>query len=152
MTSIGGEGGARWRDVVLYFAGRCCACGAIGTPDRHHTLAMTKDHIVPRSQGGTKEVYNLQPLCGHCNRDKGDTVVDYRPMALAHMVALSLADRRKAGREVEQRISSDPTLRVKVARPPREKTRPLTERQQRRSRNAEARLREYISALDRGRR
>ena len=30
------------------------------------------DHIVPRSRGGTDHLDNLQLLCGHCNRVKGD--------------------------------------------------------------------------------
>ena len=30
------------------------------------------DHMVPRSRGGTDHLDNLQLLCGHCNRVKGD--------------------------------------------------------------------------------
>ena len=32
---------------------------------------MTKDHIVPRSKGGTDDDANLQLLCGSCNSIKG---------------------------------------------------------------------------------
>jgi hypothetical protein len=137
---------ANWRKVVYHFAGRCCACGAIGTPDRHHTRAMTKDHIVPRSHGGTLRTDNLQPLCGHCNSDKGDTVVDYRPLALAHMGTMTLTQRQRAGREIERMIAADPSLWTVTPRPPRERLRPPTLRQQRRRRNAEARLRAFVVA------
>lgn len=30
------------------------------------------DHIVPRSQGGTDELDNLQVLCGRCHREKSE--------------------------------------------------------------------------------
>ena len=33
--------------------------------------ADTVDHIVPESLGGPDSVWNLQPSCGPCNRNKG---------------------------------------------------------------------------------
>ena len=30
------------------------------------------DHVVPKSKGGTDHLVNLQLLCGHCNKIKGD--------------------------------------------------------------------------------
>ena len=33
---------------------------------------MEVDHILPRSRGGTDHVENLQLLCAHCNRSKGN--------------------------------------------------------------------------------
>lgn len=35
-------------------------------------VLMTKDHIVPRSKGGTDDLTNLQTLCTNCNNRKGD--------------------------------------------------------------------------------
>ena len=35
------------------------------------------DHVVPRSRGGTDHLDNLQLLCGHCNRVKGDREMEY---------------------------------------------------------------------------
>ena len=35
------------------------------------------DHIVPRAKGGTDHLSNLQLLCGHCNRVKGDRGMEY---------------------------------------------------------------------------
>lgn len=35
-------------------------------------ILMTKDHIIPRSKGGTDHLDNLQTLCTKCNNKKGD--------------------------------------------------------------------------------
>ena len=35
------------------------------------------DHVVPQSKGGTDHLDNLQLLCGHCNKIKGDRPQEY---------------------------------------------------------------------------
>lgn len=35
-------------------------------------VLMTKDHILPVSKGGKDGLYNLQPMCLHCNNAKGN--------------------------------------------------------------------------------
>jgi 5-methylcytosine-specific restriction endonuclease McrA len=53
---------------------RCALCGGeieFGQ-DPPAPLALTIDHIVPRSRGGTNGVYNLQPAHFICNQQKGD--------------------------------------------------------------------------------
>ena len=35
------------------------------------------DHVVPRSRGGSDHLENLQLLCAHCNRIKGDRPQEY---------------------------------------------------------------------------
>jgi len=35
-------------------------------------ILMTKDHIVPKSMGGTECFENLQPMCTRCNCNKGN--------------------------------------------------------------------------------
>jgi len=35
-------------------------------------MLMTKDHIIPKSLGGTDTVTNLQPMCRECNVKKGN--------------------------------------------------------------------------------
>lgn len=37
------------------------------------TIMLTKDHIVPKSHGGTDEVENYQIMCSKCNLEKGNT-------------------------------------------------------------------------------
>jgi len=67
---------------------QCCHCGLKGifwvkrkgngrwyinlygvTSSRSY-VKLTQDHIVPRSQGGTNRLVNLQPLCETCNSKK----------------------------------------------------------------------------------
>lgn len=44
---------------------RCAHCGKILTVGN-----MQVDHILPRTQGGSDEILNLQPLCEDCNQGK----------------------------------------------------------------------------------
>lgn len=37
-------------------------------------VMMTRDHIIPASRGGTKELKNMQPMCEDCNTKKGDFI------------------------------------------------------------------------------
>jgi 5-methylcytosine-specific restriction endonuclease McrA len=38
-------------------------------------VLMTKDHIIPRSQGGPDNISNLQTMCSICNCLKGDRII-----------------------------------------------------------------------------
>ena len=52
--------------------GDCAGCGEHFKP-RHFEV----DHIIARAKGGTDHAENLQLLCGHCNRVKGDRGMAY---------------------------------------------------------------------------
>lgn len=45
----------------------CPQCGK-----KFRASEMDVDHIVPQSRGGTNSIENLQLLCAHCNRSKGN--------------------------------------------------------------------------------
>ena len=45
------------------------------------------DHVVPQSRGGTDHLDNLQLLCAHCNRIKGDRPQEYLVTRLKELVA-----------------------------------------------------------------
>lgn len=55
---------------------RCAHCGKwCGRPGGERAnipdyMKMEVDHIRPWSQGGSDSIYNLQPLCKPCNRNK----------------------------------------------------------------------------------
>ena len=52
--------------------GRCIGCRS-AFEFRH----MEVDHVIPRNSGGTDHIDNLQLLCAHCNRIKGDRTQEY---------------------------------------------------------------------------
>ena len=52
--------------------GNCAGCD--GHFEARH---FEVDHIIARSRGGTDHPSNLQLLCGHCNRVKGDRGMEY---------------------------------------------------------------------------
>ena len=52
--------------------GRCNGCQS-AFEFRH----LEVDHIIPQSHGGADHLENLQLLCAHCNRVKGDRPQEY---------------------------------------------------------------------------
>ena len=64
---------AEWealKDNYNYTCLRCSKC----EPE----ITLTRDHIIPLSQGGSDWITNLQPLCPTCNSIKNDKTIDYR--------------------------------------------------------------------------
>ncbi len=53
--------------VLTRARGRCECCGA-----HEHQRALEVDHIIPRNQGGSDAISNLQALCFRCNAGKRD--------------------------------------------------------------------------------
>ena len=48
---------------------RCVCCGRWFPKSE-----IDVDHRIPKKQGGTDDLYNLQAMCKHCNRSKGDDI------------------------------------------------------------------------------
>lgn len=48
-----------------------------GCEEKFAKRNLEVDHIFPLSKGGQTEPANLQLLCGHCNRVKGDRTQEY---------------------------------------------------------------------------
>ena len=53
-------------------AGNCNGCS-----EHFQTQHLEIDHIIAKSVGGTDHIENLQLLCGHCNRIKGNRGQEY---------------------------------------------------------------------------
>ncbi|MCY4392255.1 MAG: HNH endonuclease signature motif containing protein [Chloroflexi bacterium] len=60
--------------------GRCGGCRS-----HFEFRRFEVDHVIPRSRGGTDHIGNLQLLCGHCNRIKGDRPQEYLVARLAEI-------------------------------------------------------------------
>jgi len=76
-TPISGSIKAR---VLTRAKGRCECCGA-----HEHQRALEVDHIVPRNQGGSDDLSNLQALCFRCNAGKRDTdTTDFRGLQASY--------------------------------------------------------------------
>lgn len=58
-----------WQEKIIQYSGRCAYCGKIGE-------ALTEDHIIPLSRGGTDFIDNIVPACHPCNSSKHNSLVE----------------------------------------------------------------------------
>jgi len=69
-----------WRDLRLLaiqkYGSTCLSCGREGTK----RFPINIDHVKPRKYFPelALDINNLQPLCGKCNKRKGNKTIDYR--------------------------------------------------------------------------
>ncbi len=73
-TDLGKLPAPRTHRMTLYGqqGGNCAGCGEHFKPQH-----LEVDHIIASVKGGTDHAENLQLLCGHCNRVKGDRGMAY---------------------------------------------------------------------------
>ncbi|MDE0393211.1 MAG: DNA methyltransferase [Gammaproteobacteria bacterium] len=73
-TDLGPLPHPRTHKTALYGiqSGDCAGCR-----EHFHARNLEVDHIIAREKGGTDHAENLQLLCGHCNRTKGDRGMEY---------------------------------------------------------------------------
>jgi len=63
-----------WELMKRMYDYTCPCCGR-----REPEIKLTKDHIVAVCDGGSSYIENLQPLCTHCNAEKGTRYEYYPP-------------------------------------------------------------------------
>ena len=62
-----------WQELKAFYNFKCLRCGA-QEPD----IKLTRDHVIPLTQGGSDSIDNIQPLCARCNSKKNNKHIDYR--------------------------------------------------------------------------
>jgi 5-methylcytosine-specific restriction endonuclease McrA len=65
---------AEWAMLKASYNYSCLCCG-----QREPEITLTRDHVIPLTQGGSDWITNLQPLCHTCNCSKNNKIIDYRP-------------------------------------------------------------------------
>lgn len=65
-----------WELLKAHYDFTCLCCGV-----KEPLIRLTRDHIVPLTQGGSDWITNIQPLCHTCNSSKNNKTIDYRPGA-----------------------------------------------------------------------
>src|SRR5262249_6352695 len=64
---------AEWEALKAKYHHTCSRCGR-----REPEIILTRDHVIPITQGGSDWITNIQPLCHTCNSSKNDKSTDYR--------------------------------------------------------------------------
>ena len=81
-----------WEYLLEKFGRKCYYCGAKDVP-------LEKEHILPRSKGGTNRVSNLTVSCKSCNQKKGNKHPNEIQGELGKRVQKALKDAEKTIKE-----------------------------------------------------
>lgn len=75
-SAIGSHTLDEWNLVKKNHDFRCAIC--------KKETALTKDHIIPLSKGGSNFIQNIQPLCKSCNSKKHNKIIHDSPSLTNH--------------------------------------------------------------------
>ena len=62
-----------WQELKAFYKFKCLCCGK-----EEPEIKLTRDHVIPLTQGGANSINNIQPLCARCNSRKNYKHIDYR--------------------------------------------------------------------------
>ncbi len=81
-AQLRGTGGSHtveeWENLKAQHNWSCPSCNQKEPFTNQLNKKLIQDHIIPISKGGSDNIENIQPLCGHCNRVKHARIIDYK--------------------------------------------------------------------------
>ena len=121
-----------WQELKNKYHHRCAECG-ISEKELNKIWAetpfieLTKDHIIPSSNGGTDFINNIQPLCVSCNARKNNQVFKnskevvvatsgyFNPIHIGHIRLFEEA--KKLGTKLVVIVNNDEQVKLKGSIP-----------------------------------
>ena len=73
LEAKGSHTNEEWQALKAFYNFKCLRCGK-----QEPNIKLTRDHVIPLTQGGTDSIDNVQPLCARCNSKKNYKHIDYR--------------------------------------------------------------------------
>ena len=73
LAAEGSHTEEEWQELKAFYNYRCLCCGK-----QEPEIKLTRDHVIPLTQGGSDSIDNIQPLCARCNSKKTSRHIDYR--------------------------------------------------------------------------
>jgi len=73
LEAKGSHTDEEWQELKTFYNFKCLRCGK-----QEPEIKLTRDHVIPLTQGGTDSIDNIQPLCARCNSKKNYKHSDYR--------------------------------------------------------------------------
>lgn len=69
-NTVGSFSEVEWLELCSKYGNKCLCCG--------EKKPLTRDHVIPLTDGGLNIIDNIQPLCKTCNSRKGTKTIDFR--------------------------------------------------------------------------
>lgn len=73
LKAEGSHTDEQWQELKTFYSFKCLCCGR-----QEPAIKLTRDHVIPLTQGGSDSIDNIQPLCARCNSKKNYRNIDYR--------------------------------------------------------------------------
>ena len=73
LEAEGSHSDEQWQKLKASYDFKCLCCGR-AEPE----IILTRDHVIPLTEGGSDSIDDIQPLCTHCNSKKNSRHIDYR--------------------------------------------------------------------------
>ncbi|HAX68108.1 MAG TPA: hypothetical protein DCY14_00740 [Anaerolineae bacterium] len=73
LAAKGSHTEKEWQDLKEHYNFTCLCCRK-----KEPEIKLTRDHVIPLTEGGSDSINNIQPLCARCNSKKNNKHIDYR--------------------------------------------------------------------------